>query len=75
MVFFWDAGTLIHCICVPSSSFAWNDDFVAVEDFIDVGNVLYIRVVKMTGLPQIKIQINGNHSIFHFITYMKTIGT
>ncbi len=33
---------LIHCTCVPSSSFAGNEELVAVEDFIDVGNVLYI---------------------------------
>ncbi len=27
--------------CVPSSSFAGNDELIAVEDSIDVGNVLY----------------------------------
>ena len=36
------AGTLIHCTCVTSSSFAGNDELVAVEDSTDVGNVLWM---------------------------------
>ncbi len=41
------AGTLIHCTCVTSSSFAGNDELVAVEDSIDVGNVLYISYDRL----------------------------
>ena len=33
---------LIHCTCITSSNFAGNDELVAVEDSIDVGNVLWI---------------------------------
>ncbi len=32
----------LHCTRVKSSNFAGNDELVAVEDSIDVGNVLYI---------------------------------
>ncbi len=35
------AGTLINRTCVTSSSFPRNDELVAVEDFIVVGNILY----------------------------------
>ncbi len=35
-------GTLIHCTCVTCSSFAGNNELVAVEDSIDVGNVLWM---------------------------------
>ena len=31
-----------NCTCITSSSFAGNDELVAVEDSIDVGNVLWI---------------------------------
>ncbi len=38
-------GTLTHCTCVPSSSFAGNDELVEVEEFVDVCNVLYITLI------------------------------
>ncbi len=34
------AGTPIDCNCLICSGFAENDEAVAVEDFIDVGNIL-----------------------------------
>ncbi len=34
------AGTPIDCSCLICSGFAENDEVVAVEDFIDVGNIL-----------------------------------
>ena len=36
------AGTLIQCACVTSSGLAGNDELVAVDSFIDVGNILWI---------------------------------
>ena len=36
------AATLIHCTCIKSSNFAGNDELVAAEDSIDVGNVPWI---------------------------------
>ncbi len=39
--------TGVHCACVPRSSFAGNDELVVVEDFIDVGNVLYISYDRL----------------------------
>ncbi len=37
-VVFWGMHPVLYC--VTSSSFAGNDELVAVEDSIDVGNVL-----------------------------------
>ena len=34
------AGTPIDCSCLIFSGIAENDEVVAVEDFIDVGNIL-----------------------------------
>ena len=34
------AGTPINCSCLIFSGFAENDEVVAVENFIDVGNIL-----------------------------------
>ncbi len=34
------AGTPIDCSCLTCSGFTENDEVVAVEHFIDVGNIL-----------------------------------
>ncbi len=36
-------AALFHCTCGTSSSFAGNDELVAVDDFINVGNVLLVE--------------------------------
>ncbi len=60
------AATLIHCTCITSSSFAGNDELVAVEDSIDVGNVLWIFYDSLW-LPSFGI-MNGN--VCHWEVYI-----
>ncbi len=44
-----ETTTTNQCACVTNStlSFAGNDELVALEDFIDVGNVLYISYDRL----------------------------
>ena len=53
------AGMLIHCTCVPSSSFAGNDELVAVEDFEDVCNVLLISFCPIEGTSGVPDDVSG----------------
>ncbi len=45
------AGTPIDCSCLICSGIAENDEVVAVEDFIDVGNILGKIWVSLLKLP------------------------
>ncbi len=45
--------------CITSSSFAGNDELVAVEDSIDVGNVLWIFYDCLYGKPNVTILYSG----------------
>ncbi len=59
------AGTPIDCSCLISSGFAENDEVVAVEDFIDVGNIpgkSWLSLLKGVGSggPSLQILSNAN---------------
>ncbi len=44
------AGTPIDCSCLICSGFAENDEVVAVEAFIDVGNILGKSWVSLSAI-------------------------
>ena len=70
------AETLIHCTCVRSSSFGGNDGLVAVEDSIDVGNVVYIiydSLWSQMWTPPLWLRLESYYPI-NFQTLKKWLG-
>ena len=57
---------LIHCTCVISSSL--NDELVAVEDSIDVGNVLYHHIWERVNFKTKYVQL-GRFVYFQYLVW------
>ena len=50
------AGTPIDCSCVTCSGISENYEVVAMEDFIDVGNILGKIWVSLSGCPIVGVK-------------------